>query len=75
VLKPYLEAKRDQSFPDPSAFKEEKDFLYAAKVASVFKKVCAEIIGYIEGEIPPVVESLRKKEKGESIEPNYRIGR
>jgi len=74
-LKPLLEAKRDQSFPDPSKFKTEDKFLYAAKVASVFKKVVAEIIGYVEQGVPYTVERLRKKQKGELVEPDFGIGR
>jgi hypothetical protein len=48
-LKPLLETKLNQSFPDPSQFKDEKEFTYAAMNASVFKKVIAELMMYIEG--------------------------
>ena len=47
-LKPLLEAKLNQSFPDPSQFTSEKDFTYAALTASVFKKVIAEVMMYFE---------------------------
>lgn len=49
-LEPWLKAKLNQSFPDPSQFKDEVEFTYAAKTASVFKKVVAEILIYVEGQ-------------------------
>ena len=64
VLRPYLEAKRDQSFPDPVSFKSTKDFTYAALTASVFKKVIGEILIHLEQEIPERVKQLKEKEKG-----------
>lgn len=47
-LKPLLQDKLNQSFPDPSQFTSEKDFTYAALTASVFKKVIAELMMYFE---------------------------
>ena len=61
-LKPWLEAKLNQSFPDPSTFTKEEEFVYAAKVASVFKKVVAEILMWVDGNIQQakVLEAKRK---------------
>ena len=73
VFKPFLEAKLNQSFPDPSQFNKEEEFIYAAKIASVFKKVCAEILGWVESEVDQA-KFLEKKEKGE-VENNFEIGK
>ena len=72
-MKPWLTDKLNQSFPDPSKFTKEEEFVYAAKVASVFKKVVAEILGYVESEINQA-KYLRKKDKGE-IKETFDIGR
>lgn len=40
--------KLNQAFPDPSKFNKEEEFVYAAKVTSVFKKVVAEILQWVE---------------------------
>jgi hypothetical protein len=74
VLKPYLEAKRDQSFPDPTDFKDEKKFLYAALNASIFKKVIAEMLKHLEYDIPLAVKQLKMKEKGIK-DTKFQIGR
>lgn len=74
VLKPYLEAKRDQSFPDPVGFKEEKEFMYAAMTASVFKKVIGELLNHLENEIPERIKQLKEKEKGIK-DTKFEIGR
>lgn len=63
-LKPWLEAKHSKSFPDPTDFTSEKEFTYAAKVASLYKKVIAEIIKYIEDEAPTMAKDLLDKKKG-----------
>lgn len=63
VFKPFLIAKRDQSFPDPSQFTKEEEFVYAAKVSSVFKKVCAEILLWIDSAITEA-QTLEAKRKG-----------
>ena len=65
VLKPLLEARLNLSFPDPSKFTKEEEFLYAAKTASVFKKVIAELLAYFEGQAG-AIEYLEKKERGEA---------
>ena len=69
-------AKRDQSFPDPSSFvhenEPEKAFLYAALAASTFKKVIAEVLGWVDQQIQQA-QYLEKKEKGE-IKDNFEIG-
>lgn len=48
---PLLMAKRDQAYPDPLQFKKDDEFLYAAKAASIFKKVVAEIIDMVDQQI------------------------
>ena len=73
MFKPFLEAKLNQSFPDPAQFKNEEEFTYAAKVASVFKKVCAEILQWTDAQVEQA-KFLEKKEKGE-IKDNFEIGR
>ncbi len=72
VLKPYLLEKLNQSFPDPSAFKKEEEFVYAAKVTSVFKKVIAELLMFIDQK-KEEQDFLKKKEMGE-IKDTFAIG-
>jgi hypothetical protein len=71
-LKPLLEAKLNQSFPDPSAFTSEKDFTYAALTASVFKKVIAEIMMYFEASKEAYKQLQGKKFKKHN---KYSIGK
>lgn len=73
MLRPWLEDKRNQAFPDPAVFKSEDAFNYAAKVTSVFKKVVTELLIYVDN-AEATVEQLVKKEKGEVVEP-FAIGR
>ena len=40
--------KLNQSFPDPLQFKDDNEFNYAAKTASIFKKVIAELLQIFE---------------------------
>ena len=72
-LKPWLEDRRSKSYPDPQQFKNEKEFTYAATVASVQKKVIAEILKYIEDEAPTEVKRLSEKKTGK--QPNFEIGK
>ena len=72
VFKPYLIAKRDQSFPDPSQFTKDEEFIYAAKVASVFKKVCAEILLWVDAQAE-TAEQLEEKKKNTQPDP-FAIG-
>lgn len=51
VLRPWLEQKMNQSFPDPSEFKKQEEFTYAALTASCFKKVIAEFLRFIDEKI------------------------
>jgi hypothetical protein len=74
VLKPWLIAKRDQSFPDPSQFKRDEEFNYAAKVASVFKKVVAEILVYVEQQ-KEVLDFLNKKKFNKNNKDPFKIGK
>lgn len=60
--------KLNQSFPDPTEFKLEEEFTYAAKTASVFKKVIAEILGWVEQQ-KETVKTLEKKEKSDEVDP------
>ena len=73
VLKPYLVEKLNQSFPDPSQFKKEEEFAYAAKVTSVYKKVIVELLQWIEMQVEQA-KHLEKKERGELPEDAFRIG-
>ena len=72
VFRPFLMAKLQESFPDPAKFTNDNDFTYAAKVTSVFKKVVAEILGWVDGQ-GEQAKYLRKKEKGE-IKDGFQIG-
>ena len=72
VVRPFLVNKLNQSFPDPSQFKKEEEFLYAAKTASVFKKVIAEILGWVDNKVEEA-KFYEKKEKGE-IEDTFNLG-
>ena len=65
--------KLNQSFPDPSQFKEEKEFFYAAAMASTFKKVIAELIGWIE-QNKDIKKQLEDKAEGK-VKDNFGIGR
>lgn len=73
MLRPYLEARRSQSYPDPTQFDDKEKFYHAAVSASMFKKVVAELLHYLEVEVPARVKALQAKEKGE--EKNFGIGR
>ena len=72
VLRPYLEAKRSLSYPDPTEFKDEKEFLYASIVSSLFKKVISELLHYLEDEVPARVLALEAKDRGE--DKTFNIG-
>lgn len=72
VVRPFLTDKLNQSFPDPTQFTKEDEFLYAAKTASVFKKVIAELLGWID-QHKNTVEELKRKEKGE-LEDEFAVG-
>lgn len=72
VVKPYLLDKLNQSFPDPSKFTKDEEFMYAAKTASVFKKVIAELLVWVETHRDKVT-AYDKKLKGE-VDP-FQIGR
>ena len=73
MLRPWLEERRSKSFPDPTEFKSDKEFTYAAMTASVFKKVIQELLHYLEVEVPDRVKSLELKKKGEV--KDFGIGR
>ena len=73
VLRPWLEERRSKSYPDPTEFKSEKEFLYAAQTASLFKKVIAELLHYLEVEVPDEIKQLEMKKKGEV--KDFGIGR
>lgn len=65
--------KLNQAFPDPSAFKKEEEFLYAAKTSSVFKKVIAELLGWVDSQIE-TAKVLRSKKENKNQDP-FEIGR
>ena len=71
-LKPLLETKLNQSFPDPSQFSDDKGFTYAALNASILKKVISEILMYFEGnkEAFKTLQSKKFKKHNE-----YQIGK
>lgn len=62
------------SFPDPSQFKDEHEFNYAAMTASVFKKVLMEWIGWLESHID-AKKAYEAKDKGEkTLTDKFNIG-
>lgn len=73
VVRPFLLDKLNQSFPDPVSFKKEEEFLYAAKTASVFKKVIAELLQWVDNKVEEA-KFLEKKEKGEEAKSPFEIG-
>lgn len=72
ILKPWLETKLNQSFPDPIEFTGDPEYLYAAKTASIFKKVVAEILMYIDQQVEQA-KALERKKKGEA-KSKFNIG-
>ena len=48
VIRPWLLAKKQESFPDPTNFKNDEEFTYAAKYASVYKQVIGELLGHLQ---------------------------
>jgi hypothetical protein len=71
VVKPFLTDKLNQSFPDPSKFLKEEEFVYAAKTSSVFKKVIAELLTWVEAQVAQA-QFLKEKKKG--LKDNFKIG-
>lgn len=65
--------KLNQSFPDPSHFTKEEEFLYAAKTAAVFKKVIAEILMWVDNK-KEEAKHYKKKEKGETVDKFRTLG-
>ncbi len=64
--------KLTQAFPDPSQFSKEEEFTYAAKTTSIFKKVVAEILQWVDGHVEQA-KYLEKKQKGE-MKDNFELG-
>jgi len=64
--------KLNQSFPDPSKFTKEEEFIYAAKVTSVFKKVVSEILSWVEAKVEEA-KYLEAKEKSKIVD-KFNIG-
>ena len=73
VFKPFLEDKLNQAFPDPSKFTKEEEFVYAAKVSSVFKKVVGELLLWLDTSTAEA-DYLEKKDKG-LIDKSFDIGK
>ena len=76
MVRPFLVEKLNQSFPDPAHFTQATDpkeaFFYAAMTSSVFKKVIAELLGWVE-QHQDNAEYLTKKEKGE-VTDSFEVG-
>jgi hypothetical protein len=73
VLLPFLQAKRDQSFPDPANFIKDEEFNYAAKTTSIYKKVIQELLIEID-KYKQAATYLQAKQNGELSDP-FGIGR
>lgn len=65
MVRPYLVERLNQSFPNPSDFKSTEEFTYAALAASAFKKVIAELLGWVDAQ-DTVITQLVKKSKEEN---------
>jgi len=63
-----------ESFPDPAEFDIEEKFNYAAKVASVFKKVIAELFVWLDT-MEQQTAFLQKKEEGKVEKDKFAIGK
>lgn len=72
MVRPTLEAKLNQAFPDPSQFTSDADYLYAAKTASIFKKVIAELLMFMDGN-QKQMEFLNDKASGK-VKETFDIG-
>lgn len=72
VLRPWIQVKLQESFPDPSAFKSVEEFTYAALASSALKKALAEILMFVENQ-KQTMEYLQKKDRGE-LENKFKIG-
>lgn len=72
MVRPHLTERLNQSFPDPSHFKEEREFFYAAAMASTFKKVIAELISYVDGQVEQA-KFLEDKKQGK-LKNSFKIG-
>ena len=73
VVKPFLLERINQSFPDPSQFKSREEWDYAAMVASVYKKVGVELIGWLDSQVEQAKFLQKKKEEG--VKDAFRIGK
>ena len=61
VLEPWLKAKRDQSFPDPAEISDKDKFYHAAVSASMFKKVVAEILVFVDDQTKTYNHLIQKQ--------------
>ena len=65
MLKPWLEAKINNSWVDPRAAESDEDLLYRYKVAWAFAQAAQQIIDYAEG-LTEESEALTDKEEGKT---------
>lgn len=65
ILRPWLEAKLNQAFPDPAHFKSVEEFTYASLAASALKKSIAEILNYVADQ-PAIMKALNDKKQGKT---------
>lgn len=66
MLKPHLEIQLNQAFPDPSAFTGDDTYLYAAKTTSIYKKIIAELLQWVEGHEQRLAELQSKRDSKEA---------
>lgn len=69
VFEPWLLSKLRESFPDPTQFKSDEEFIYAAKYASIYKKVIGEVLAFMTQHEENFQTLTQKKDK-----PAVRIG-
>jgi hypothetical protein len=67
--------KLNQSFPDPSEFTNDGDFMYAAKTASIFKKAVAEILMFMDGHKTRLEFLNEKKDRKVEESDPFAIGK
>lgn len=74
VLRPHLETQLREAFPDPTAFENDEKYLYAAKTTSIYKKIIAELLQWVESHEQRLL-ALQKKLDGQVEVDNFEIGK
>lgn len=73
VLRPWLESKIRNSWPDPQEFKDTEEFVYGYTKMWGFAKAANEILEFVDS-MQEQMDKLQKKERGE-LKSKFDIGR